>query len=353
MSTRSGIFVCCRDYGWTGRFQLLPGGQLHRLPAVLEVCACLVTIPHFHCPNHTTHNTCANICLSFARNFIKKPTKEQIACQHPKPILLDVGEITPYPWVPLVLPIQLMKIGSFVLASVPGEFTTMSGRRLRKTVAEAFAKHGQQVTVVIAGLSNGYSGYIATYEEYQFQRYEAASTLYGPHTLAAYQQEFYALAEAMATGSSVDPGQPWTNGSYVNFELDGEPLWDTHPLGKKFGDVQTDVSRTSFAPGETVNVTFFGGNLRHDFFQNSSYLFVQRQESDGSFVTLLTDANWETKVTWKKEEVTQSLITCEWQIAADAPAGTYRIVHQGKAKPDPLSSKLVSYQGESSLFVVA
>ena len=36
-----------------------------------------------------------------------------------------------------------------------------------------------------------YTHYITTYEEYQQQRYEGASTLYGPHTLAAYQQEFY------------------------------------------------------------------------------------------------------------------------------------------------------------------
>lgn len=33
------------------------------------------------------------------RNLLKKPGKEQIACQQPKPILLDTGEMTePYAW---------------------------------------------------------------------------------------------------------------------------------------------------------------------------------------------------------------------------------------------------------------
>jgi Neutral/alkaline non-lysosomal ceramidase, N-terminal len=47
---------------------------------------------------------------------------------------------------------------------------------------------GQDVHPVIAGLTNTYSSYITTFEEYGVQRYEGASTLYGPHTLDAYIQ---------------------------------------------------------------------------------------------------------------------------------------------------------------------
>ena len=42
-------------------------------------------------------------------------------------------------------------------------------------------------------MANGYSGYVTTPEEYSAQRYEGASTLYGPHTLGAYMQTFDAL----------------------------------------------------------------------------------------------------------------------------------------------------------------
>ena len=47
---------------------------------------------------------------------------------------------------------------------------------------------GYDVVVVIAGLSNTYSSYVATREEYQAQRYEGSSTIFGPHTLDAYIQ---------------------------------------------------------------------------------------------------------------------------------------------------------------------
>lgn len=47
---------------------------------------------------------------------------------------------------------------------------------------------GSDVRVVIAGLTNTYSSYITTIEEYGVQRYEGASTIFGPHTLDAYIQ---------------------------------------------------------------------------------------------------------------------------------------------------------------------
>lgn len=47
---------------------------------------------------------------------------------------------------------------------------------------------GTDVTVVLAGLTNTYSSYVTTFEEYAMQRYEGASTIFGPHTLDAYIQ---------------------------------------------------------------------------------------------------------------------------------------------------------------------
>ena len=55
----------------------------------------------------------------------------------------------------------------------------------------------EDLKVVLAGLSNVYTHYITTYEEYQPQRYEAASTIFGPHSLKAYQDQFKYLTEAM------------------------------------------------------------------------------------------------------------------------------------------------------------
>ncbi|KEH28474.1 neutral/alkaline non-lysosomal ceramidase [Medicago truncatula] len=117
------------------------------------------------------------------RNLLKTPDKEQIACQQPKPILLDTGEMKlPYDWAPTILPIQILRIGQFFILSVPGEFTTMAGRRLRdavKTVLSGDKSLGSNIHVVIAGLTNTYSQYVTTYEEYEVQRYEVSCNFCG------------------------------------------------------------------------------------------------------------------------------------------------------------------------------
>lgn len=55
----------------------------------------------------------------------------------------------------------------------------MAGRRLRdavKTVLSGGGK-GDNLHVVIAGLTNTYSQYVTTFEEYEVQRYEVRSYL--------------------------------------------------------------------------------------------------------------------------------------------------------------------------------
>lgn len=56
------------------------------------------------------------------------------------------------------------------------EFTTMAGRRLRDAVKMVLTSAGNKefsnVHIVIAGLTNTYSQYVTTVEEYEVQRYE-------------------------------------------------------------------------------------------------------------------------------------------------------------------------------------
>ena len=45
------------------------------------------------------------------RNLLKTPGKEQVDCQHPKPILLDTGEMKkPYDWAVSYLFVHLMLV---------------------------------------------------------------------------------------------------------------------------------------------------------------------------------------------------------------------------------------------------
>jgi hypothetical protein len=142
-----------------------------------------------------------------------------------KPIMFPVGYYTltftpgpnsdlppinraPCPLVPHVLPLQLLKIGNVAIAGVPAEFTSTAGRRLKNLLRAGFG--GTLSHVAISNYSNAYSGYVTTPEEYEAQHYEGASTLYGPHTLAAYLQTFNTLVAAMTGGMSMPETEPFS-----------------------------------------------------------------------------------------------------------------------------------------------
>jgi len=123
---------------------------------------------------------------------------------NPKPIVLAPGLLSP-PIVPKNLPIQILRIGNLVITAVPGELSTMAGRRLRQTVLDELAGTGVD-HLALATYANDYSQYITTKEEYSAQHYEGASTLFGPNTLTAYQQKFRGLARSLKNDTRVSPG---------------------------------------------------------------------------------------------------------------------------------------------------
>ncbi|MDO9020686.1 MAG: neutral/alkaline non-lysosomal ceramidase N-terminal domain-containing protein [Deltaproteobacteria bacterium] len=102
-------------------------------------------------------------------------------------------------WVPRYLPLQVVRFGPLVLAGLPIEPTTVAGRRMRAALADAWA--GDGVTrVVINGYANAYCSYLTTPEEYDAQRYEGASTLYGRWSLPVYCTELAGLTREMRAG---------------------------------------------------------------------------------------------------------------------------------------------------------
>ena len=132
--------------------------------------------------------------------------------QLPKPVVLMPGIEQP-PVVPQVLPVQLLRVGAVAVLGIPGELTTMAGRRLRTSVLGALSATG--VTHLALGTyANEYAQYITTPEEYSAQYYEGASTLFGPHTLEAHRQVAAQLATAIAEGKPSPPGPAatrWTS----------------------------------------------------------------------------------------------------------------------------------------------
>lgn len=270
-------------------------------------------------------------------------------CQGEKPIAIHTGDKNP-PWTPQVLPLQIIRIGQLALAAVPGEFTTMSGRRVRKMVEDALASSG--VThVVLAGYANAYSGYVATREEYQLQQYEGASTHFGEWTLSAYQQEMRELANAMRDGRPVvSAAQPLDlSDEYRRPQARKLHPFDALPLFASFGDVVKDA-KSRYTYSDVVSVSFWAAHPNNNPMIQSSYLEVQRETADG-WIAVYNDDDEETKYMWDQPRRLQSLATVEWRITKDAPPGNYRILVRGEAIPQRFGS-MIRYEGVSRTFEV-
>src|SRR5262245_25435206 len=85
--------------------------------------------------------------------------------------------------VPQEVALGVYRLGNVLLATLPGEFTTVMGRRIAAGVHARAAAAGLDIkSVVLIGLANEYTSYTTTPEEYEMQNYEGASTLYGPIT---------------------------------------------------------------------------------------------------------------------------------------------------------------------------
>lgn len=294
----------------------------------------------------------SNPFWDFITAFLKDPTPEQDACHAPKPILLDTGEFTfPYAWHPTVVDTQILSIGQVKLLAVPGEFTTMAGRRLRESVASSIQEEGgEEVKAVIAGLSNTYTHYITTYEEYQRQRYEAASTIYGPHSLQAYQQQFVKLATALQQGETLPPGPPLPDLEDQQLSFVPGVLLDHPPMGTTFG--QCIQQPENAQPGQQVTARFVSGHLRNNPMLEESFLFIERWEGGDSWVAVASDAQWETKLEWVRTNVVlgESEVIITWDIPLDMEEGSYRIRHMGYYKD--MISGIHPYEGSSELFEV-
>ena len=239
-----------------------------------------------------------------------KPPKANDACHHPKPVLLPTGYMdVPWKWHPDIVDVQIFRIGSFVIAGVPGEFTTMAGRRLREGLHATLVKEGiLHPTVVVAGLSNLYTQYIATAEEYEAQRYEAASTIYGPLTLAAYIDAFQSLVPYLVNGTAAPPGPDPP--SFVDKQWEGlaAPGPDLVLPGRSLGLVLKQPESSYFLrpkPNETVvNVTFYGANPRQALRRGGTFLEVQHQTTaGGTWETIANDDALSTRLYWEKVEV--------------------------------------------------
>ena len=298
----------------------------------------------------------ANPVWAVVSGFLHEPSEEQRRCHGKKPILLDVGEVDrPYLWTPNIVDIQLLRVGPLIIIVSPGEATTMAGRRWREALANNInEKDLDGFKVVLGGPANSYTHYIATEEEYAIQRYEGASTLYGPHTLNAYihvTRKYLGYLIMPWDEVPAGPDPPIHTNSSLSF-IRGV-VFDRAPFFKDFGDVVQDVEGT-YRHGETVRTKFVGANPRNNLLLEATYAAVERQDDNtGIWKIVRDDEDWSLIFKWLRTNTVlgTSEVEISWEIEQATEEGIYRIRYFGHHKA-PVSGEITPFEGVSGEFLV-
>jgi len=299
----------------------------------------------------TQGTTSDNPFWNMVASALQEPSEEQVKCHQPKPILLNTGEISwPYLWHPSVVETQILRLGQVMILAVPGEFSTMAGRRLREQIYQEARQFGSsdKFKVVIAGLCNVYTHYITTFEEYQVQRYEGASTIYGPHTLAAYTDQYKKMTRSIFLSQSIPNGPSPPNLLKDQISLVNGVVFDRPPIGKSFGDCVVHPYPLVY-PNETAYATFVSGHPRNNLMTESTFTAVEKQEGD-EWVIYRTDAHFDTFFSWKRTTSSQSEVNVLWEVPADTPGGVFRLRHFGYYKN--IDGSVHPYNGTTRSFRV-
>lgn len=294
------------------------------------------------------------------RGLLKTPGAKQKKCHGSKPILLDVGEMSsPYAWTPNIVDFQIFRVGNLAIIVSPGEATTMAGRRWKATVTKALESLGiwspGKGWTVIGGPANTYTHYITTLEEYNIQRYEGASTLYGPNTLPAYQHltQKYApyLADTLPS-TPIPPGPSPPINTNNSISLINGVVQDSPPFSKSFGQVLKNVASTPYSVGTTVSAVFVGANPRNNLRLDGTFTAVEKK-SGSAWTRVRDDSDWNLLYKWKRTEglTGQSEVTVEWKVEPGTPAGLYRLRYYGDSKR-LFTGKISAFEGVSGEFTV-
>ena len=309
----------------------------------------------------------------------------------------------PLGWVQRDVQVQVFRIGRVLILSVPAEVTTVAGKRLEDAAARAARRSdpesrgsGEEQTwsTVVNGLANGYSGYVTTAEEYAAQRYEGASTLYGPNTLRLYERvvaELVAELVAEREDEAEDETEDETESSYARAEPSEVyedfrksfrdesvqslvPPFDTRwPPGTKFGEVvlgpngkrhsETDSGKRHDEIKMCVRVGAGGddGEARVSFLAGRPRRLSARPRDVGTHVLVVErfdarlrewhviadDDDVSTIVEWDAHGPLwlASRLTLSWRPPEGTKPGTYRVGVAGAART--VSSALASFLGKS------
>lgn len=183
---------------------------------------------------------------------------------------------------------------------------------------------------------------------------QGASTLYGPHTLSAYIQEFEKLAMAIVRDEQVAPGPQPPDLLQRQISLLPPVILDITPPGVNFGDIKTDVPpRAIFRKRDIVTVTFWSASPRNDLMTEGTFALVEILHNQERWVPAYDDDDFCLRFKWARSSKLSPLshATIEWRVPESAVLGVYRMTHFGASKN--IFGSIRHFTGSSSAFIVA
>lgn len=239
----------------------------------------------------------------------------------------------------------------------------MAGRRWKEAVAKQSKSlfhdelDGEEPVVVIGGPSNTYTHYITTEEEYQIQRYEGASTLYGPHTLAGHVNRSLALMQYLGSTSPPvrppgDTGPLPPDNSGCSWSLIPGVFYDGTPWFRHFGEVTADVAQKQYTRGDRVRATFVGANPRNNLRLEGTYAAVEyRRRAEDPWAMVRDDSDWGLIFHWRRLGKLRGTSEVEivWEIEESALSGEYRLRYYGDSKT-MIGGRITPFEGTSKSF---
>jgi len=204
-ATGVGLLLGANDRPAMPKFSnIVVGFAAKRLAAVLKFYELRVLSKFLS--EERQHNIKRKYCMHASKPIFMEPTAHRViganffhravlpSVDPTVAVLKRVSRLQRHvPWMPSIMPLQIITIGELAIIGIAAEISTMAGKRLRETAMRVL-KHKGIKYIVLSTYTNGYHGYITTPEEYEVQLYEGAHTIFGKWTLAAYQTKVLELA---------------------------------------------------------------------------------------------------------------------------------------------------------------
>lgn len=219
--------------------------------------------------------------------------------------------------VPHAVPLLTIRLGTRMIASIPGEATKQVGTRIKSSVRAAVAGSGIK-DVVLSGLANEYVLYITTPEEYDRQHYEGGNTQFGRQESNVVREGIAALAGRLAHGQAAPDPYPFdpTNGI--------TPTGPAYGPGAASGTIVGQPA-ASYARMQRATFAWTGGVKGLDRPVDGAFVTAQRLKGR-RWISVDDDRGLNTL--WHVDD--QGRYNTEWEIPRFATRGLYRLVVTAK-----------------------